>query len=126
MEITCVFGDQFRRSGLTISEAETELGLSERQIKRYLAGDCAVPKLVADRVREIGTARLADRPEPAFRFIDLFAAIGGLRLGFEAIGGRCVFTCEWDRKSQQPYARHFVDGDDHVMAGEIRPYVVVG
>jgi hypothetical protein len=30
----------------------------------------------------------------AFRFIDLFAGIGGLCVGFEAFGGRCVFTSE--------------------------------
>ncbi len=116
------FGEDFRRSGLTLAEAEAELGLSERQIKRYLAGDCAVPKLVQDRVREIGARRLANRSEPSFRFIDLFAGIGGLRLGFEAIGGRCVFTSEWDRFSQQTYARNFVDGEDHMMAGDIRPF----
>ena len=116
------FGTDFRRSGLTFAEAKEELGLSERQIHRYLAGECAVPKLVTDRVREIAARRLADRPEPAFRFIDLFAGIGGLRLGFEAIGGRCVFTSEWDRFSQKTYARNFVDGEDHLLAGDIAPF----
>lgn len=40
---------------------------------------------------------------PAFEFIDLFAGIGGLRLGLESIGGECVFSSEWDRFSQQTY-----------------------
>ena len=31
-----------------------------------------------------------------FTFIDLFAGIGGIRLGFEAQGGQCVFSSEWD------------------------------
>lgn len=31
-----------------------------------------------------------------FRFIDLFAGIGGIRLGFEAVGGHCVFSSEFD------------------------------
>jgi DNA (cytosine-5)-methyltransferase 1 len=116
------FAADFRRSGLSLKEAEEELGLSERHIQRYLTGECSVPKLVSERVREVAARRLAGRPKPAFRFIDLFAGIGGLRLGFEAIGGRCVFTSEWDRFSQQTYAKNFVDGEDHVLAGDIRPY----
>ena len=46
--------------------------------------------------------------EPAdFTFIDLFAGIGGLRRGFESIGGRCVFTSEWDKYSQKTYRANF-------------------
>jgi DNA (cytosine-5)-methyltransferase 1 len=117
-----LFSAAFARSGLSIAEAEDRLGVSERQIHRYLAGECPVPKLVDEKVREIARARTVDRPEPAFRFIDLFAGIGGLRLGFEAIGGRCVFTSEWDKYAQKTYQRNFPDGDDHIMAGDIRPY----
>ena len=47
-----------------------------------------------------------------FTFIDLFAGIGGLRRGFEAIGGRCVFTSEWDKYSQKTYRANFPN-DDH-------------
>ena len=117
-----LFAAAFARTGLTLTEAEDRLGISERQIHRYLNGECPVPKLVDEKVREIARARSEARPAPAFRFIDLFAGIGGLRLGFEAIGGRCVFTSEWDRFAQKTYQRNFPDGDDHVMAGDIRPY----
>lgn len=51
-----------------------------------------------------------------FTFIDLFAGIGGMRLGFEAAGGRCVFTSEWDRFSQQTYKANF---DEEAVAGDI-------
>lgn len=48
--------------------------------------------------------------EPDFRFIDLFAGIGGLRKGFEEIGGKCVFTSEWEPKARRTYlANHYVD-----------------
>ncbi len=45
----------------------------------------------------------------AFDFIDLFAGIGGLRKAFESSGGRCIFTSEWDKYSQQTYAANFLD-----------------
>lgn len=42
-----------------------------------------------------------------FKFIDLFAGIGGLRIPFDDIGGKCVFTSEWDKFSQQTYEAYF-------------------
>lgn len=56
-----------------------------------------------------------------FTFVDLFAGIGGMRLGFESAGGRCVFTSEWDSFSQRTYRANF--GDDHLIAGDIRDIV---
>lgn len=41
------------------------------------------------------------------KFIDLFAGIGGTRLGFEQVGGDCVFSSEWDSFAQQTYAANF-------------------
>ena len=58
--------------------------------------------------------------DPAFRFIDLFAGIGGLRRGFDALGGECVFTCEWDKWAQKTYAANYDDGLGHKIAGDIR------
>ena len=45
----------------------------------------------------------------SFDFIDLFAGIGGMRLAFEGVGGRCVFSSEWDKYAQQTYAANFGD-----------------
>lgn len=42
-----------------------------------------------------------------FTFIDLFAGIGGTRLGFEKAGGECVFTSEWDQDCQKTYQANF-------------------
>jgi DNA (cytosine-5)-methyltransferase 1 len=42
-----------------------------------------------------------------FRFIDLFAGIGGMRLAFEDAGGECVFSSEWDKDSQKTYFANF-------------------
>lgn len=42
-----------------------------------------------------------------FRFIDLFAGIGGIRLGFENVGGKCVFSSEWDEFACKTYKANF-------------------
>jgi len=59
------------------------------------------------------------KSRPAFRFIDLFAGIGGLRRGFESIGGDCVFTSEWNTQSQKTYAANFQSNLSHQFAGDI-------
>jgi len=42
-----------------------------------------------------------------FRFIDLFAGVGGMRLAFERAAGECVFSSEWDKFSQKTYLANF-------------------
>ncbi len=44
---------------------------------------------------------------PEFKFIDLFAGIGGFRLAFQNLKGKCVFTSEWDKYSKQTYRANF-------------------
>ena len=56
--------------------------------------------------------------KPAFTFIDLFAGIGGMRRGFEAAGGECVFTSEWNEPARMTYRTNF--GNEHPIAGDIR------
>ncbi|MDE6350157.1 MAG: DNA (cytosine-5-)-methyltransferase, partial [Treponemataceae bacterium] len=43
----------------------------------------------------------------SFRFIDLFAGIGGIRLGFESAGGHCVFSSEFDEDACKTYEANF-------------------
>jgi DNA (cytosine-5)-methyltransferase 1 len=42
-----------------------------------------------------------------FTFVDLFAGIGGFRMALEKLGGKCAFSCEWDRYSQKTYKSWF-------------------
>ena len=53
-----------------------------------------------------------DVPFPApekgkFTFIDLFAGIGGIRLGYQSLGGKCVFSSEWDKEAAKTYYSNF-------------------
>lgn len=52
----------------------------------------------------------------AFTFIDLFAGIGGFRIGLEKLGGECAFSCEWDKHSRKTYEAWFGE----VPSGDIR------
>ncbi|WP_410006802.1 DNA cytosine methyltransferase [Aequorivita nionensis] len=45
--------------------------------------------------------------KPKFKFIDLFAGIGGFRLALQNLEGKCVFTSEWDKYSKQTYKANF-------------------
>lgn len=42
-----------------------------------------------------------------FKFIDLFAGIGGFRMAMQNLGGKCVFTSEWDKEAQRTYRANF-------------------
>lgn len=57
----------------------------------------------------------------SFRFIDLFAGIGGIRRGFEAVDGECVFTSEWNKYAIQTYKANFCsNSENHVFNEDIR------
>ncbi len=51
-----------------------------------------------------------------FRFIDLFAGIGGFRLAMQSVGGKCLFSSEWDKDAQTTYFENFGE----LPAGDIR------
>jgi len=47
------------------------------------------------------------KANPKFKFIDLFAGIGGIRLAYQNLGGKCVFTSEWDNFAKKTYEANF-------------------
>jgi len=61
-----------------------------------------------------------NKPSHEFTCIDLFAGIGGIRLGFEKNGGECVFTSEWDKFSQKTYIENFKP--HHPLIGDITTF----
>lgn len=108
------------QAGLTHPEAASLLSVSERTVARYASG-AGRPSPLALRVLKDAARRPTDAGGAiSFRFIDLFAGIGGLRIGFQGIGGHCVFTSEWDENAQKTYAKNF--RDNHLLAGDIRDY----
>lgn len=53
------------------------------------------------------TVPFPEPEKPKFKFIDLFAGIGGFRLAMQNLGGKCVFTSEWDEQAQKTYSVNF-------------------
>ena len=90
-------------------------------VNRWVKGK-AVPRLNHREFVHLQSL-LPKRPEgkTSFRFIDLFAGIGGIRKGFEAIGGECVFTSEWTEHAVRTYkANHYCDPTRHSFNQDIR------
>ena len=119
------FTELRQRTGMTVEEIADDLGYSASTIYRWERGETA-PKAAVYRALQV-IARFSDAPIPTrasdstgFRFIDLFAGIGGLRIGFQSIGGHCVFTSEWDKYSQETYRRNF--RDNHPVHGDVREF----
>lgn len=97
---------------------------SRESVNRWVNGK-AVPKPLVD-VEVKMLQNLLPKPSVhhghyQFRFIDLFAGIGGIRGGFEAIGGQCVFTSEWNPQAVRTYkANWYSDSAAHTFNADIR------
>jgi DNA (cytosine-5)-methyltransferase 1 len=104
------------RAGLSVDEVALMSGYSPRQIQRWEAGE-GQPRAAAIGLLRSMAAAAPEQNTKRFNFIDLFAGIGGIRKGFDAIGGHCVFTSEWNKYAQQTYAANF--RDNHSLHGDI-------
>lgn len=94
-----------------------KLSVTTKTISRWENRQTQMPLFVVPALREI--LRVGPNKSDglaAFTFIDLFAGIGGMRTGFEAAGGRCVYTCEWNPWAQKTYRENFGAED---IAGDI-------
>lgn len=112
---------QEARARYSQHELADMLGVDARTVRRWEVRDHEPPAYLADALRQRVLPLAPDTPTtpPAFTFIDLFAGIGGIRLGFESIGGQCLFTSEWNPFSQKTYLANFPPHRQHQLAGDI-------
>ncbi len=103
---------------MSIEEASHLFGVTVKTIYRWEKGEIEPKTQFLEILQnKLDYKKSFRNPDPDFTFIDLFAGIGGIRKGFEAIGGKCVFTSEWDEYAQRTYRASF--HDDHSIAGDI-------
>ena len=114
------------REAWTQKDLADLLNVDVKTVSRWETGKVPPPAMVGLAIRHLLHERRSNAVEPpatltadgrSFTFIDLFAGIGGIRLGFQRAGGHCVFTSEWNTWSQKTYKANF--GDDHELNGDI-------
>jgi len=99
------------------AEIARYLQVDPRTIRRWEARQSQPPAYVAAALQQLLPLHIVQTAKGTFDFVDLFAGIGGIRAGFESVGGRCVFTSEYDSFAQKTYAENFAGG--HELAGDI-------
>ncbi|MFT3756355.1 MAG: DNA (cytosine-5-)-methyltransferase [Pseudoxanthomonas sp.] len=101
-------------------ELAEAIGVNVRTLRRWEVGETEPPPYLADALRQrlLPLAAPVESGNYDFRFIDLFAGIGGIRMAFEAHGGCCVFTSEWNPYAQKTYLANFPESA-HALAGDI-------
>jgi len=105
-----------------------ELGISSKALHRWISESIPNPKMTHRALRDL----LRNGHDPLlpaeFSFADLFAGIGGTRIGFESAGGQCVFTSEYDKYCQETYRKNFESRNcpSHRINGDIRGITKLG
>ncbi|SFO26181.1 DNA (cytosine-5)-methyltransferase 1 [Chitinophaga sp. YR627] len=118
------FAELLEKAGLSVEDAAEKYGVTKRTIYRWEKGEADPRAYVIKDLKAIIRAAnsVAHGPEHRydFRYIDLFAGIGGFRKAFDSINGQCVFTSEWDKSCRVTYQANYIC--DHPVAGDIREY----
>ena len=101
-------------------QTAAQLNVAEKSLLNWQSG--AVPSRARSlhESLEIILKNISDpvrSPASDFSFIDLFAGIGGIRRGFEKVGGQCLFSSEWNNFAQKTYRANFKD--HHPVVGDI-------
>lgn len=96
-----------------------KLDMHPKTIGRWAQRKYPCPSTIGFEKNLNGQHQFLDNAD-SFSFIDLFAGIGGIRIGFQSVGGNCVFTSEWNKWSQKTYIENF--GKDNSVVGDIVPY----
>ena len=98
--------------GLTVKEMADSIGLSkdgDKILRAWEKGNEIPDKKTVGKIMSFADYRpyAKEVMNPKFKFIDLFAGIGGIRIPFQELGGKCVFTSEWDKFAQKTYQMNF-------------------
>lgn len=112
-EISSFIEQKRMRIGLTRKDFARLLGMNEngeRTIRGWEKGEhtpSSATLALISQLYDDCPFKQQESNDYKFSFIDLFAGIGGIRLPFQELGGKCLFTSEWDKFAQKTYAANF-------------------
>lgn len=117
-----VFSSLLEKTGLSPQDASEQLEVSLRTIYRWMNEECQPNALALKQLKSLSdlSREANDKRQANFKFIDLFAGIGGFRKAFDSIGGQCVFTSEWDKNCRVTYQANY--DCQHDVVGDIREF----
>lgn len=100
------------RLGLTQKDFADALGMGrngDRTLRRWENGESTPSVLEYKSIMQFAERIPFETVNKRckFKFIDLFAGIGGIRIPFQELGGKCVFSSEWDKFAQKTYRINF-------------------
>jgi len=109
------------RNRYTQKQLAEILEVDVRTVRRWEVRETDPPAYLSDAIRQriLPLVEDATKGEERLRFVDLFAGIGGIRMGFEAHRGKCVFTSEWNKFAQKTYLANFPQTRGHIFVGDI-------
>lgn len=104
---------------LTLEEASFLLGISETTLYKWEKGENKPSKKALQLLKKIVNDKaFTNESTNKFKYIDLFAGIGGFRKAFDSVGGKCVFTSEIDKFARHTYMAN--NTCDHLVVGDIK------
>ena len=111
-DISKVIREKRETLGITAKEFSDALCLGkngEKLVREWEDGTSVPSEEVYQKILSFASDRpFYNGPDTGkFRFIDLFAGIGGIRIPFQELGGVCVFSSEWDQFAQKTYKANF-------------------
>ncbi|WP_160069109.1 DNA cytosine methyltransferase [Sphingobacterium bovisgrunnientis] len=92
----------FKKDAVKYTREILEFKYPEEEITNILAEEA-----LQNGIFDINEVPFPPIKNPKFKFIDLFAGIGGFRLAMQNLGGKCVFTSEWDKEAKRTYKANF-------------------
>ncbi|MDB2385013.1 DNA cytosine methyltransferase [Polaribacter sp.] len=108
-------GPHYKKDALAVLDDylnfKKEVSLNQKETIKHLSA-------------KINTIPFPTSTQTNFNFIDLFAGIGGFRLAMQNIGGKCVFTSEWDKNAKKTYFKNYGEvpfGD--ITLQEVKDYI---